>query len=166
MKEQQSIFFLMPVKIRIKLEQEADNNGVNMSWIIRSLIQYYRMNSKKMPVFKRPHSLNENHVRFSLKLYGNKSELLTYCRCNGGEFSAFVRYLLEEWVKGNIVPDLDNVKTVKNVNRIIWYFTGIASIIPVRLQFYQQSEYRLKNQCNNYYFMHSGLSHRKYPLIY
>ena len=156
----------MPVKIRIKLEQEADNKGITMSWIIRSLIHFYRTNIKKMPVFRRPHFLKEKHVRFSLKLYGNKTELLTYCRCNGGEFSAFVRYLLEEWFNGNIAPDLDSIKTVKNVKRIIWNFSGVASITPFRLQFYKKSDYRVKNRCNNYYFMHSGLSHRKYPLIY
>ena len=86
-----AIHILIPVRIRIKLENIANEDGVTMSWIIRAVIHKWRLDNKNMPVFKRPAILSENHTDFSLKLYGNKEEVLTYSRCNGGEFSPFIR---------------------------------------------------------------------------
>ena len=154
MKKVESIFFLMPVKIRLKLERTAVEYGVTMSWIIRAIILWYRTENCVMPVFKRPAKLLGRHCRFSLKLYGDKCELLTFCKCNGGEFSPFIRYLLDLWFEGKIIPDLQSVLTVKTIKKIEFQFNRVASISPTKIYYYKKSEFWKKNPQGNLFLMY------------
>ena len=118
-----------------------------------------------MPVFKRPAELNEIHTDFSLKLYGNKEEILIYSRCNGGEFSPFIRFLLELWYNGDLTIDLECVNTVKNLKKMKIGFNGVASVKPLLVLWYKKSEYWDKNPASNIYLMTIGLRCRVHPLI-
>ena len=164
MKSQESIYFLLPVRIRLKLESEAIKNGVTMSWIIRAVIKCYRTTSKEMPVYKRPGLPKEKHVRFSLKLYGDKNEILTYSRCNGGEFSPFIRHVLELWYEGELSLDLESEISVKIVKKTYFVFNGVASISLVYKTFYEINEFWVKNPIGNLYLMNLGLKCRKHHL--
>ena len=160
-----AIHILIPVRIRIKLENIAFENGVTMSWIIRAVIHKWRLDNKHMPVCKRPARLSENHADFSLKLYGNKDEILTYSRCNGGEFSPFIRFLLDLWYNGGLTIDLESVCTVKKIKKIKIRFNGVASVKPCSVAWYKKSEFWKKNPESNLYLMTLGLRCRIHPLI-
>ena len=160
-----AIHILIPVRIRLNLEKIAFENGVTMSWIIRAVIHQWRLDNKHMPVFKRPVTLSENHTNFSLKLYGNKEEILTYSRCNGGEFSPFIRFLLELWYSGDLIIDLERVNSVKNLKKIKIEFNGVASVKPWTVLWYKKSEFWEKNPVSNLYLMTLGLRCRIHPLI-
>ena len=160
-----AIHILIPVRIRIKLEKIAFENSVTMSWIIRAVIHQWRLENKYMPIFRRPAELNETHTDFSLKLYGNKEEILIYSRCNGGEFSPFVRFLLELWYNGDLTIDLECVNTVKNLKKIKIGFNGVASVKPLSVVWYKKSDFWDKNPFRNIFLMTSGLQCRVHPLI-
>ena len=159
-----AIHILIPVKIRLKLESLALENGVTMSWIVRAIIHQWRQEKSQMPVFKRPTHFKEKHTDFSIKLYGNKEEILTYSRCNGGEFSPFIRYLLELWYKGELLIDLENISTVKNIKKIKFEFEGVASVKPLSVLWYKNSDYWAKNSERNISLMKLGLLCRLHPL--
>ena len=159
-----AIHILIPVTIRLKLENIAYENGVTMSWIVRSILHQWRLENNKMPVFNRPKKLIEKHTDFSLKLHGNKEELLTYSRCNGGEFSSFIRYLLNLWNIGELILDLESEITVKNIKKIKFEFKGVASVKPCIANWYKKSEFWKKNPKRNISIMTLGLLCRLHPL--
>ena len=159
-----AIHILIPVRIRIKLEKIAFENSVTMSWIVRAIIHQWRLNYHSMPVFKRPAKLSENHTDFSLKLYGNKEEILVYSRCNGGEFSPFIRHLLELWDKGDLTINLESVVTVKNIKNMKIEFNGVATVKQKSVVWYKKSEFWIKNPIRNLFLMSTGLSCRIHPL--
>ena len=162
----ESIHFKIPLQARLKLEACAYKNEVTMSWIIRALITSYRNKFNGcMPLFKRPNNLPGRCVSFSLKLYGNKSEILTYARCNGGEFSPFIRYVLELWENSELEIDLECVKTIKTVKGSTLVFQGVAFVLQYNSEWYQKNEFWPKNRQNNLFLMKLGLSCRKHPLV-
>ena len=160
----QAIHILIPVRIRIKLEKIAFENGVTMSWIVRTILHQWRKTNTIMPVFMRPKQLTENHTDFYLKLYGNKEEILIYSRCNGGEFSPFIRFLLDLWYVGDIKIDLQRINTIKNVKKVKIYFQGVATVNPFSTIWYKKSEFWPKNPKGNIFLMSLGLNCRKHEL--
>ena len=147
------------------LEEVACHHGITMSWIVRSLIYMWRSENPGVQVFHRPRNFNEGHTSFSLKLYGNKSELLNYARCNGGEFSSFVRFLLELWYNGVLEPDFENIRTIKNVKFSHLKFNGVASVKQYDSKWFHLKEFWPKNPSGNIFLMNLGLKQRKYALV-
>lgn len=160
----ESIYFLMPVNPRKRLEKVARNNGVTMSWIVRDLIRQYRRKYKRPPKRKRPRKLSGKHVRFALKLYGDKQEILTFARSRGGEFSSFVREVLELWMEGKLVPNLRTNRSVKKFRRFfLRYKSGEKSVTPL-FRAIPGKDFWPKDPLGNLWWMERGLRHRKYPL--
>lgn len=96
-------------------------------------------------------------MRFSLKLYGDKQEILTYARSIGGEFSSFIREILEMWVSGSLRPDLESSRTVKTVKKFQIGFNGVASVTLKKAIFYREGEFYPKSRENNIWLMELGL---------
>jgi hypothetical protein len=155
------LFFHIPQEVRVRLEYEARKYKVTMSWIVRSLVDTYRSSGYPMPCSKRPRRLLAEHVRFGLILHGNKSELMAYARLNGGEAGPFLRYLLELWLSGELIPDLDSVATVKSVKKCVFSMDGIASDIHIDANWYKPHEFREKNPKRNLWWMERGLRRKR-----
>lgn len=131
-----------------------------MSWLVRALIREYRRIYGEPPIVKRPRKLVGYHVRFCLKLYGEKQELVTYARSRGGEFSAFVREVLDLWMRGKLKPDLESVQTVKRVRKFQISLKRVAYPTLKKVDFYQKDEYWPKNRWNNIWLMDLGINSR------
>lgn len=164
-RKKESIYFLLPTRIRLALEDEARETGTTMCWVVRAAIRSFRQQRRKMPRFRRPGRLEEKHVRFCLKLYGEKSELVNYARANGGEFSPFVRHVLELWFRGDLSLDLESSRTTKSVYSFLTKFDGIASIKRIFKFYYKKDDYWPKNPAGNLWLMELGLARRKHPLV-
>lgn len=160
----ESIYFLISKEVRKRLEKEAWANGVTMSWIIRALIRKYRKKYKTPPKIRRPRKLIGEHVRFSLKLYGDKQELQSFVRSAGTEFSAFAREVLELWMEGKLNPPLSALTTIKFVRKFGILRSAVARVTPLAPLYYRKDDYWPINREGNLWWMALGLSRRVYPL--
>lgn len=142
----------------------ARENGVTMSWIIRALIRKYRKQHPQPPRFKRPHRLKGKYVRFSLKLYGDKQELLTFARADGGEFSPFVREVLELWMAGLLTPNLKIKSTVRRIKELKLHFSTKKGTFRPKYKTYNREDLWAKDPLGNLWWMERGLARRKHPL--
>lgn len=129
-----------------------------MSWLVRALIQQYRTQAGKMPRFQRPRRFAEEHCRFCLRLHGDKEELLLYTRSNGGEFSPFLRFILDLWERGVLVPDPESPQTTKTVKSIQLVKISAASDTHYFQVTYKKADYWPKNAENNLWLMELGLN--------
>lgn len=163
-KNAQSMHCIIPLEPRRQLERTARQHGVTMSWIVRSLIRQYRRKNPNPPRRKRPKKLIGKHVRFCLKVYGEKTELQAWARSGGGEFSVILREILELWMEGLLKPNLGTSKSVKTVKKFFISFTGVASAIPVPLIYNFPADFWPKNPEGNLRIMELGLRNRKTPL--
>lgn len=160
-KKSQSLNSIIPTHIRFKLERSARQNGVTMSWLVRAIIQEYRATRRQMPRFRRPRRLTGDFSRFCLRLHGDKEELLLYARANGGEFSPFLRFLLDLWDRGLLSPDLESSKTTKTVKTIKLVKECATSDALFTQEIYKETDYWPKNPWNNIWLMDLGLNSQK-----
>ena len=110
---QQQMMFNINVSTRMKLEAAARENGVTMSWIIRSLLSTYIRRYKIPPVVKRPLKFNKQTIKFNVCFYNNKNDIQNWVKSGGQEFGPVIRHILILWEEGLFKVDLDNLFTIK-----------------------------------------------------
>ena len=105
----------LPSKFLNYIEDLAYRKGVTMSWIIRVIMK----NPKNLKITKkiqRPRKFEEPHSRFPLCFYGDKYYWKTRAYNRGWEFAPWLRNLIELYVEGDYLEDLnyEDVKTIKH----------------------------------------------------
>ena len=169
---QEQIMINLKISTRIKLEIFARENGVTMSWIIRSLLQTYVRNNKIPPETKRPRHLPCRTIRFNVCFYNNKNELMTWVRSGGREFGPVIRYILEMWEEGKLDADVENLRTIKEHYNTIFigksFYSkkeGYGFQFQFKVQVFQEKDYWLKNWTRNILLMNRGINNRIHSLF-